>query len=120
MRRHLLTSAFSSLSLPATAHQAFTDPKTGRLQTGFNTTAGYIEGSQIPPYPLYSPMSVPYVDGISQAAIQAEADRLDIARIEAVKELARERDRLIEAEKELRRVRKRADELTKANLVPRG
>ncbi|CAO1617571.1 unnamed protein product [Sympodiomycopsis kandeliae] len=100
--------------LPATAHEAFTDPKIGRLQQGFTTPSGTISGSEIPPYPLYAPSAAPYIDGISQASIQAEADRLDHARIEAVKELERDRERLIEAEKELRRVRQRADEITGA------
>lgn len=92
--------------LPTTASQAFTDPKTSRLQRGFSTTS-----SPQPPYPLHAPSSQPYLYGISQASMQAEADRLDIARIEAVRELEKERNRLIEAERELRRVRQKTEAL---------
>lgn len=96
--------------LPATPAQAFTDPKaSSRLQHGFNAS-GASAGEQ-PPYPLHNPSSQPFVHGISQASIQAEADRLDIARIEAVRELEKERNRLIDAEKELRKVRARAEQL---------
>lgn len=103
--------------LPLTAAQAFTDPKTSRLQYGFNAAdddavdgGGWLPSQ--PPYPLHAPSSQSYVYGISQQSMQAEADRLDIARIEAVRELERERTRLIEAEKELRIVRHKAEALT--------
>lgn len=103
--------------LPATAAQAFTDPKTSRLQHGFNViddgTSAQL-ASNTPPYPLHAPSSQVYLHGISQQSIQAEADRLDIARIEAVRELERERTRLIEAEKELRIVRAKAEALASA------
>jgi YEATS domain-containing protein 4 len=49
---------------------------------------------------------------MSAPSIQAEGDRLDIARIEAVRELERERTRLIDVEKELRKVREKIDALT--------
>ncbi|CAO1629830.1 unnamed protein product [Parajaminaea phylloscopi] len=104
--------------LPASATQAFTDPKTSRLQHGFNAADDGVEidgaanPSTQPPYPLHAPSSQAYVHGISQQSVQAEADRLDIARVEAVQELERERTRLIDAEKELRTVRAKAEALT--------
>ncbi|PWN28522.1 yeats-domain-containing protein [Jaminaea rosea] len=97
--------------LPTTASQAFTDPKTSRLQHGFQAASS---SQPQPPYPLHAPSSQPYLYGISQASMQAEADRLDIARIEAVRELEKERNRLIEAERELRRVRQKTESLMNA------
>lgn len=99
-------------SLPSSISQAFTDPskvRSSRLQAGFNTVSSEPDG---PPYPLHAPSSQPYLHGMSAPSIQAEGDRLDIARIEAVRELERERTRLIDVEKELRKVREKIDGLT--------
>lgn len=102
--------------LPAGATQAFTDPKANgnaRMQQGFNVdpsaSAASTNPHETPPYPLHAPTSQPFTFGISRQSIQDEADRLDFARIEAVRALETERNKLITAEKELRRVRQRVE-----------
>ncbi|CEH12497.1 Transcription initiation factor IIF, auxiliary subunit [Ceraceosorus bombacis] len=60
----------------------------------------------LPPHPLHAPSGALF-DALSTEAINNEAQRLDLARICAVRELEEYRKRLIDGERKLRDVRRR-------------
>ncbi|EPQ30248.1 uncharacterized protein PFL1_02364 [Pseudozyma flocculosa PF-1] len=101
--------------LPVTSAQAFSDPSAYRsYQSALDDSASKVAVSSkqplLPPHPLHAPTGYLF-DALSQEAQQAESDRLDMARISAVKELERGRERLIKAERALKEARNRLNSL---------
>ncbi|PWN39551.1 yeats-domain-containing protein, partial [Ceraceosorus guamensis] len=96
-------------SLFPTSAQAFSDPTAYRSYQSLlsnippDLSAGVLP---LPPHPLHAPSGALF-DALSTEAINNEAQRLDLARICAVRELEEYRKRLIDGERKLRDVRRR-------------
>ncbi|KAN0060651.1 NuA4 histone H4 acetyltransferase complex and the SWR1 complex subunit [Thecaphora frezii] len=106
--------------LPVTSAQAFSDPSAYRsYQSALAASASKGGRSSrhplLPPHPLHAPTGYLF-DALSQEAQQAESDRLDLARISAVKELEKGRERLIRAEKALKEARNKINALNASAL----
>ncbi len=106
--------------MPATSALAFTDPSAYRSYQ-YALTEAVKNGSNppIPPHPLHTPTGYLF-DALSFEAQQAEADRLDMARIAAIRELEKSRDQLIKSEKALKDARNRIASLNNAALASGG
>lgn len=107
--------------LPSTSALAFADPAAYRSYQYLRSEADKGKApptSQplIPPHPLHTPTGYLF-DALSQEAQQAEADRLDTARIAAIRDLEKGREQLIRAEKALKDARNRIDTLNNNALA---
>ncbi|PWN31471.1 yeats-domain-containing protein [Meira miltonrushii] len=97
--------------LPTQSAQAFSDPASfQRYKTALSQlddTSGpqgrdlRLESGVLPPHPLHDSSGALF-DALSQEAMQAEGERLDQARRNAVQELEETRAKLIEGERKLR------------------
>ena len=102
--------------LPVVSALAFSDPAAYRsylyakAEYAKNPTSG---SPPIPPHPLHTPTGYLF-DALSLEAQNAEADRLDLARIAAIRELEAGRQQLIKAEKALKDARNRIAALNNA------
>lgn len=95
--------------LPASSAQAFLDPSAYRsFQLATQTQSEVADDGkaqqQFPPHPLHTPTGYLF-DALSLESQQAESDRLEMARIAAVREIERGRDQLINAERALKEAR---------------
>ena len=105
--------------LPAISALAFSDPSAYRsYQYAQSEAAKGKPGPTppIPPHPLHTPTGYLF-DALSIEAQQAEGERLDLARIAAIRELEKGRDQLIRAEKALKDARNRIAALNNAALA---
>lgn len=105
--------------LPVVSALAFADPAAYRsyLYAKADAAKGGNAGgpAPIPPHPLHTPTGYLF-DALSLEAQNAEADRLDMARVAAIRELERGREQLIKAEKALKDARARIASLNSAAL----
>ncbi|PWZ03129.1 protein AF-9 [Testicularia cyperi] len=104
--------------LPSSSAQAFADPSAYRSYQLASESQGESDkdgrpSMAIPPHPLHTPTGYLF-DCLSLEAQQAEADRLELARIAAVRELERGREQLIKAEKALKEARNKINTLNAA------
>lgn len=101
--------------LPVVSALAFSDPAAYRSY--LYAKADYAKTSSgappIPPHPLHTPTGYLF-DALSLEAQNAEADRLEMARITAIRELEVGREQLIRAEKALKDARVRIAGLNNA------
>lgn len=109
---------------PSTSALAFADPAAYRSYQYLRGKADKgkaLPSSQplIPPHPLHTPTGYLF-DALSQEAQQAEADRLDMARIAAIRDLENGREQLIKAEKALKDARNRIATLNNNALAASG
>ncbi|KAJ1032627.1 hypothetical protein NDA16_000650 [Ustilago loliicola] len=107
--------------LPSSSALAFADPAAYRSYQYLRSEADKGKAppaSQppIPPHPLHTPTGYLF-DALSQEAQQAEADRLDMARIAAIRDLEEGREQLIKAEKALKDARNRIASLNNNALL---
>lgn len=105
--------------LPALSALAFTDPSAYRsYQYAQAEAAKGNPGSAapIPPHPLHTPTGYLF-DALSIEAQQSEGERLDMARIAAIRDLEKGREQLIKAEKALKDARNRIAALNNAALA---
>lgn len=95
--------------LPSSSALAFLDPSAYRsyqqaTQTQSEDTQDGRPPQPIPPHPLHTPTGYLF-DALSLESQQAEADRLEMARVAAVREVERGREQLIKAERALKEAR---------------
>lgn len=105
--------------LPVVSALAFADPAAYRsyLYAKADAAKGNITGPPpIPPHPLHTPTGYLF-DALSLEAQNAEADRLDMARVAAIRDLEQGREQLIKAEKALKDARNRIANLNNAALA---
>ncbi|SPO22556.1 probable Protein AF-9 homolog [Ustilago trichophora] len=106
--------------LPAISALAFTDPAAYRsyqyAQADAAKNKSTATPAPIPPHPLHTPTGYLF-DALSIEAQQSEGERLDLARIAAIRELERGRDQLIRAEKALKDARNRIAALNNASVA---
>lgn len=108
--------------LPSTSALAFADPAAYRSYQYALAEAEKgktLAAPLIPPHPLHTPTGYLF-DALSVEAQQAEADRIDMARIAAIRELEKGREQLIKAEKALKEARTRIAALNNAALASAG
>ncbi|KAJ9477594.1 Protein AF-9-like protein [Pseudozyma hubeiensis] len=105
--------------LPVVSALAFADPAAYRsyLYAKADAAKGNTTGPPpIPPHPLHTPTGYLF-DALSLEAQNAEADRLDMARVAAIRDLEEGREQLIKAEKALKDARNRIANLNNAALA---
>ncbi|SJX61207.1 related to YAF9-Component of a chromatin modifying complex [Sporisorium reilianum f. sp. reilianum] len=105
--------------LPVVSALAFADPAAYRsyLYAKVDAAKGDRTATPpIPPHPLHTPTGYLF-DALSLEAQNAEADRLDMARIAAIRELDKGREQLIRAERALKDARSRIAALNSAALA---
>ncbi|PWN48947.1 protein AF-9 [Violaceomyces palustris] len=117
----ILTSK-ASTPLPTSSAQSFTDPSAYRTYLSALDTANGVSTRSAqqhvgPPHPLHAPTGYLF-DALSQEAQLAESERLDLARISAVRELEKGREKLIKAEKALKETRNKIAAAAAANSGP--
>lgn len=106
--------------LPVVSALAFADPAAYRsylyakADAAKNPTTS--AAPPIPPHPLHTPTGYLF-DALSLEAQNAEADRIDMARVAAIRDLERGREQLIRAEKSLKEARNRIATLNNAALT---
>ncbi|CDU24704.1 related to YAF9-Component of a chromatin modifying complex [Sporisorium scitamineum] len=108
--------------LPVVSALAFSDPAAYRSYLYAKADAAKSNPTAtlpIPPHPLHTPTGYLF-DALSLEAQNAEADRLDMARIAAIRELERNREQLIKAEKALKDARNRIAALNNAAALASG
>ncbi|TKY84996.1 hypothetical protein EX895_006076 [Sporisorium graminicola] len=108
--------------LPVVSALAFADPAAYRsyLYAKADAAKGNSTAAPpIPPHPLHTPTGYLF-DALSLEAQNAESDRLDMARIAAIRELEKGREQLIKAEKALKDARLRIARLNNAALASGG
>lgn len=105
--------------LPPTSALAFADPSAYRSYQFALADAAKGKPTKtplVPPHPLHTPTGYLF-DALSHEAQQAEGERLDMARIAAIRALEKDRDQLIRAEKALKEARTRIAALNNAALA---
>lgn len=105
--------------LPVVSALAFADPAAYRsyLYAKADAAKGNSTGPPpIPPHPLHTPTGYLF-DALSLEAQNAEGERLEMARIAAIKDLEKGREQLIKAEKALKDARNRIAALNNAALA---
>lgn len=102
--------------LPAMSALAFADPQAYRSYLNAQAAEKESGKQAVPPHPLHTPTGYLF-DSLSLEAQQAEADRIDMARIAAIRELEKGREQLIKAEKALKDARNRIASLNNAAMA---
>ncbi|EST06272.1 hypothetical protein PSEUBRA_004156 [Kalmanozyma brasiliensis GHG001] len=106
--------------LPVVSALAFADPAAYRSYLYAKADAAKNPTTSapppIPPHPLHTPTGYLF-DALSLEAQNAEADRIDLARVAAIRELEKGREQLIRAEKSLKEARNRIASLNNAALT---
>ncbi len=129
VRRDCLSGAHGAVSTtsldapayasPVVSALAFADPAAYRSYMQAKAEAAKSNGTApapIPPHPLHTPTGYLF-DALSLEAQNAEADRIDMARVAAIRELEKSREQLIRAEKALKDARNRIATLNNAALA---
>ena len=114
-----ILSTHPPTQLAVTSALAFADPAAYRSYQYALSEAekGTSSGAMpIPPHPLHTPTGYLF-DALSLEAQQAEGDRLDMARIAAIRDLESGREQLIRAEKALKDARNRIATLNNALIA---